>query len=68
MPVLVSGSFLASRFIMEDELPALVEQGVRLVPVLVGDHLWDCEPLMASVQWALTRAATGRLWPRTCGR
>ena len=50
--LLVTGSYLASRFIMEEELPALVEHGVRLVPVLVGDCLWDCEPLLASVQWA----------------
>ena len=46
------GSYLASRFIMEEELPALVAHGVRLVPVLVGDCLWDPEPLLASVQWA----------------
>ena len=34
--LLVTGSYLASRFIMEEELPALVAHGVRLVPVLVG--------------------------------
>ena len=39
--LLVTGSYLASRFIMEEELPALVAHGVRLVPVLVGDCLWD---------------------------
>ena len=50
--LLVTGSYLASRFIMEEELPALVAHGVRLVPVLVGDCLWDHEPLLASVQWA----------------
>ena len=50
--LLVTGSYLASRFIMEDELPALVAHGVRLVPVLVGDCLWDAEPLLAPVQWA----------------
>ena len=50
--LLVTGSYLASRFIMEEELPALVAHGVRLVPVLVGDCLWDQEPLLAAVQWA----------------
>ena len=50
--LLVTGSYLASRFIMEEELPALVAHGVRLVPVLVEDCLWDREPLLAAVQWA----------------
>ena len=50
--LLVTDSYLASRFIMEEELPALIAHGVRLVPVLVEDCLWDCEPLLASVQWA----------------
>ena len=50
--LLVTGSYLASRFIMEEELPALVAQGVRLVPVLVNDCLWDHEPQLAAVQWA----------------
>ena len=50
--LLVTGSYLASRFIMEEELPALVAHGVRLVPVLVEDCLRDHEPLLAAVQWA----------------
>src|SRR5215472_9563564 len=37
---------------MEEELPALVAGGVRLVPVLVEDCLWDQEPQLAAVQWA----------------
>ena len=37
---------------MEEELPALVAHGVRLVPVLVEDCLWDHEPQLAAVQWA----------------
>jgi TIR domain len=49
--LLVTGSYLASRFIMEEELPALVAYGVRLVPVLVEDCLWDYEPLLAAVRW-----------------
>jgi hypothetical protein len=35
--VLVSADFLASDYVMEQELPALVRHGVRLAPVLVGD-------------------------------
>ena len=50
--LLVTGSYLASRFIMEEELPALVAHEVRLVPVLVEDCLYDQEPLLAAVQWA----------------
>ena len=50
--LLVTGGYLVSRFIMEEELPALIEHGVRLVPVLVEDCLWDREPLLAAVQWA----------------
>ena len=59
--LLVSGSYLASRFLMEEELPALVAHGVRLVPVLVEDCLWDCEPLLASVQWAHDPGRDGAL-------
>jgi hypothetical protein len=50
--VLVSGSYLASRFIMDEELPELIAHGVRLVPVLVVACLWDPEPRLAAVQWA----------------
>jgi NB-ARC domain/TIR domain/WD domain, G-beta repeat len=49
--LLVSADFLASDFIMEDELPALRLHGVRLAPVLVGDCLWKYEPQLAEVQW-----------------
>jgi hypothetical protein len=49
--LLVSGDFLASRFIMEVELPSLVERNIQLVPVLLSDCLWEAEPLLASVQW-----------------
>jgi WD40 repeat protein len=50
--LLVSSPFLASEFIMGTELPALIEHGVHLVPVLVGDCLWDQEPLLERLQWA----------------
>ena len=59
--LLITDSYLASRFIMEEELPALVAHRVRLVPVLVGDCLWDCEPLLASVQWAHDPGRDGAL-------
>ena len=50
--LLVSGDFLDSKFIMEEELPALIDCGVRLAPVLVHDCLWSAEPRLASAQWA----------------
>ena len=50
--LLVSPSFLASSFIIEEELPALIETGARLFTVLVRAALWQEEPLLAGVQWA----------------
>jgi WD40 repeat protein len=50
--LLVTSSYLGSRFIVEEELPALIAHGVRLVPVLVRDCLWAQEPQLAAVQWA----------------
>jgi hypothetical protein len=50
--LLVSPDFLASRFIVEDELPALIEHGARLVPVLLRDCLWQEEARLARLQWA----------------
>ena len=38
--LLVSGPFLASDFIMQQELPALLKRGTRLVCVLVRPCLW----------------------------
>jgi WD40 repeat protein len=59
--LLVSGSYLASRFIMEDELPELVAHGVRLVPVLVEDCMWEQEPQLTAVQWAHDPGREGAL-------
>lgn len=50
--LLVSRPFLASEFIMDRELPALIEHGVHLVPVLVSNCLWEQEPLLEPLQWA----------------
>jgi TIR domain-containing protein len=50
--LLVSGSYLASPFLMREELPALSGAGVRLAPVLIEDCLWDQEPQLTGVQWA----------------
>src|SRR4051812_35058623 len=36
---------------MDVELPALLAQGVRLAPVLVGDCLWRHVPELADRQW-----------------
>ena len=49
--LLVSAEYLGSEFIMTRELPALIEQRVRLLPVLVGDCLWRHVPSLARVQW-----------------
>jgi hypothetical protein len=49
--LLVSADFLDSDFIMDEELPALIRQGVRLAPVLVGDCLWEHVPELAQVEW-----------------
>jgi hypothetical protein len=50
--LLVSPAFLASDFIMDQELPALIEHGVRLVPVLVRPCLWQRVTVLEGLQWA----------------
>jgi len=50
--LLVTRTFLASDFIMDHELPALIEHGVRLVPVLVRPCLWQEVPVLEGLQWA----------------
>ena len=49
--VLVSADLLASDYVMDQELPALLRQGVRLASVLVGDCLWKYVPDLAKVHW-----------------
>jgi hypothetical protein len=49
--LLISADYLASDFIVDDELPALDRHGVRLAPVLIGDCLWREIPELAVVQW-----------------
>ena len=50
--LLVTRPFLASDFIMDQELPALIGHGVRLVPVLVRPCLWQAVPVLEGLQWA----------------
>ena len=49
--VLVSADFLASDYVMDRELPALLRHDVRLAPVLVADCYWEVIPELAAVQW-----------------
>src|SRR4051794_17551078 len=59
--LLVSPEFLASRFIRDVELPALLERGARLVCVLVRDCLWERVPILRRVQWAHDARVEGSL-------
>jgi TIR domain len=49
--LLVSKDFLASDYIREQELPALVARGVRLAPVLVGSCMYTTVEEFVGVQW-----------------
>jgi len=61
--VLVSEESLHSDFIMGQELPALIKQGVRLAPVLVSTCLWRHVPELAGVQWLHDPAGMARwIW------
>jgi WD40 repeat protein len=59
--VVVSGDYLASRFIMGTELPALIDGGVRLAPMLLRDCMWEDEPRLARLQWAHDPGREGQL-------
>jgi WD40 repeat protein len=50
--LLVSPSFLASDFIMDHELPALINQEVLLIPVLIRPCLWTAVAVLEALQWA----------------
>ena len=59
--LLVSADFLASDFIIDEELPALIRREVQLAPVLVGDCLWKQVHELASVQWVHDPGRDGAL-------
>lgn len=54
--LLVSPSFLASDFIVNTELPALLKrrqkEGLAIIPVLLEECLWDFVPGIAELQFA----------------
>ena len=49
---LISKDFLASRFIQDEELPRLLErrkqEGLRVVPIIIGLCLWESVPVLAA--------------------
>ncbi|MGH2941653.1 MAG: NB-ARC domain-containing protein [Solirubrobacteraceae bacterium] len=57
--LLVSPDFLASDFIMDIELPALIDRGVPLVPVLLRACRHGAVPELMRVQWAHDPNADG---------
>ncbi|VVB71352.1 TIR domain protein [uncultured archaeon] len=52
--LLISSDFIASRFIQDDELPELLkrrmESGLRVIPVIVRQCLWQSEPVLKDLQ------------------
>src|SRR5664280_789292 len=50
--LLVSPEFLASDFIMREDLPALIRGGVPLAPVLIRPCLYKRVPQLTKPQWA----------------
>lgn len=59
--LLISSNFIASRFIQDDELPKLLrrrmEGGLRIIPVIVRQCLWQSEPVLKDLL-ALPRDGT----------
>lgn len=49
--VLVSPDYLASPYVVERELPALLARHVPILPVLLRPALWQEEPSLAGLQW-----------------
>jgi hypothetical protein len=43
--LLVSADYLASEHIMNFELPIMIDQGVPIVPLLVGSSMWQATPI-----------------------
>ncbi len=52
--LLVSHDFIASRFIHDEELPALLKRreqaGITLIPIIVRDCTWESEPMLKKLQ------------------
>ena len=50
----ISKDFLASAFIQDEELPRLLqrrkEEGLRVVPIIIGPCLWQTEPELSELQ------------------
>jgi TIR domain len=50
----VSKNFLASPFIQDEELPNLLqrrmEEGLHVVPIIIGPCMWRSEPVLADLQ------------------
>jgi hypothetical protein len=63
--LLISPDFLASEFVMEQELPALIKQGATLVCALVEHCRWQSVPLLEAVHWAHDPERDGPLAEQT---
>jgi hypothetical protein len=52
--LLISVDFLASRFILEEEIPTLLRRrlrdGLRVVPIIIRPCLWQSVPVLAELQ------------------
>jgi len=52
--LLISPYFLNSEFIQREEVPTLLKerkkQGMRVIPVIVRDCLWEDDPVISSIQ------------------
>ena len=59
--LLVSADFLASDYVMDRELPALLRHGVGLAPALIADCFWQEVPELAAVQFLLDAGRDGAL-------